>query len=160
MWKRILIISACALVVLGASLYQLLSSLLSERHTLEAEARALVAEKTNIAEIDTIEEYRGREAYIVVTGKNKVGTPVVAWFSKEHVTFDLLEKAFPRTKVKQVAEASYPGAQIERIVPGLEGDKKLWEVTLVDKQNRYNYVYYDFLTGQKIRAYTLNIPKS
>ena len=160
MWKRILIISVCVVVIVGIGVYFLLEGLLTERRAIEAESQSYIVQKTTITQIDYIDEYRGKEVYKVVIGKDDKGTSLISWFNDKKTVTEELQNGIPHEEINQKALKEYPGAVVKRIVPGLEGEQKLWEVTLLDKDKRYNYVYYDFTTGTLLRAYTLNIPKT
>ncbi|UFJ42738.1 DUF5590 domain-containing protein [Brevibacillus humidisoli] len=142
---------------IGASaVYHLASSVVAQQNNFDEQARQWAFERTTITQIDEISEYRGKSSYAVVIGKNKVGTPVIAWMTKDDVVFDVLHGTVPKKNVQEAVMKSHPNAVIKHIVPGIDGEKRFWEVLYIDEEKRYNYVYYDFHTGELLRAYRLN----
>lgn len=136
--------------------YHLAEAVVSERNDFEKQVVEWVQERTTITQIDSIDEYRGKQSYAVVIGKNQVGTPVVAWLTEESVTFDRMDLAVPRENVEAAATQSFPGASIIRIVPGLDGEQRFWEVTMRDQDGRYHYLHYDLYSGALLTSYVLS----
>ncbi|MGZ0053257.1 cell wall elongation regulator TseB-like domain-containing protein [Brevibacillus gelatini] len=154
---RIIVGAIIVLVLTGAGFaYHLTASVAGERKQFEATVREWVQARTTIAEIESIDEYRGTESYAVVIGKNKAGTPVVAWMTAEKAVFDRMDLAVPRKHVEEAVSKAYPQSAITHIVPGLEGDKKFWEVTVKDANGRYHYLHYDLFSGALLTSYVLS----
>jgi uncharacterized protein YpmB len=148
----VLIIAVVA--VLGFA-YNLASHVLGERHDFEAQVRKWVQERTTITQIDAIDEYRGKQTYAVVMGKNAAGTPVVAWLTAEHAVFDRLDLGVRKESVEAAAKQGFPEGRVLHVVPGLDGEQRFWEVTLRDRDGRYHYLHYDFFSGKLLKAYAI-----
>ncbi|MGN7468988.1 cell wall elongation regulator TseB-like domain-containing protein [Brevibacillus sp. SAFN-007a] len=157
MLVRIIVGAIIVLLVTGTGMtYHLTASVAGERKQFETTVREWVQTRTTIAEIESIDEYRGTESYAVVIGKNQAGTPVVAWMTAEKVTFDRMDLAVPRKNVEEAVSKAFPQSVITHIVPGLEKDKKFWEVTLKDANGRYRYLHYDLFSGALLASYVLS----
>lgn len=156
MLVRIILIVMSALLLTGAGFaYHLTSSVVGGRQQFEDTVRQWVQDRTTIAQIDSIDEYRGKENYAVVIGKNQAGTPVVAWMNEQKVSFDRMDLAVPRKNVEDAVYKSFPQSEITHLVPGLEKDRKFWEVTVKDKDGRFHYIQYDLFTGALQASYML-----
>lgn len=145
------------IVLIGVfTVYHLTSSVVTQQERFVERARKWTFERTSITEIEEITEYRGKQSYTVVIGKNKVGTPVIAWMTEDELVFDLLQGTVAKQNVEDTVLRNHPGAVIQHIVPGIDGEQRFWEVLYIDKEGQYHYVYYDLYTGQFLRAYRLN----
>lgn len=149
------IIAALLLIVAGWA-YHLASSVVQDRHDFASKVRLWVSERTTIEEIDEIDEYRGKQSYAVVTGKNQAGTPVIAWLTEEHAVVDRLDLAVPKKNVEDAIKRSYPESHVTRIVPGIDGEQRFWEVTLEDQDGRFHYLHFNLYTGELLTSYVLS----
>ena len=149
------IIAALLLFVAGWA-YHLASSVVQDRHDFESQVRQWVSERTTILEIEEIDEYRGKQSYAVVTGKNQAGTPVIAWLTEEHAIMDRFDLAVPKKSVEEAVKKSYPQSQITRIVPGMDGEQRFWEVTMEDQDGRFHYLHFNLYTGELLMSYVLS----
>jgi uncharacterized protein YpmB len=141
------------LAVAFALLYDLTSSVVGSQRAIEEQARKWAAERTSITQIEEIDEYRGKQAYAVVMGKNRVGTPVIAWMNEKEIHFDTMEHAVTKQSVLDAVKRGYPGGKILHVVPGLEENRRFWEAAVRDQEGRYLYIQYDFYTGKVIKTY-------
>ncbi|MFS0555590.1 DUF5590 domain-containing protein [Brevibacillus sp. 179-C9.3 HS] len=156
MLVRIILSVVAVILLTGAGFaYHLTASVAGEREQFEETVRQWVQDRTTITEIESIDEYRGKESYAVVIGKNKAGTPVVAWMTDQKVSFDRMDLAVPKKNVEDAVYKSFPQSEITHLVPGLENDKKFWEVTVKDKDGRFHYIHYDLFTGALLTSYVL-----
>jgi len=154
---RILAGALLVLVLFAAGwAYHLTSSVAAERTEFEKQVQEWVEKRTEISEIESIDEYRGKESYAVVIGKNRAGTPVVVWLTEEKTVIGRMDLAVPRENVEAAIAQNFPGAEEVRIVPGLDGDQRFWEVTLKDQDGRYHYLHYDLYTGALLTSYVLS----
>jgi uncharacterized protein YpmB len=153
---RIILSIVAVILLTGAGFaYHLTASVAGERNQFEETVRQWVQDRTTITEIESIDEYRGKESYAVVIGKNKAGTQVVAWITDKKVSFDRMDLAVPKKNVEEAVYKSFPQSEITHLVPGLENDKKFWEVTVKDKDGRFHYIHYDLFTGALLTSYVL-----
>lgn len=155
MYIRIAIGALSLLLLAFAFVYDLASSVVAEKRSFEEQARKWAQERTSITQVDEVAEYRGQQTYTVVIGRNQVGTPLIAWMTPEKVIFDTLDRAVTKESVTEALQKGYPGAEILQIVPGLAGDRRFWEATLLDQEGKYHYIRYDFYTGQITQSYAV-----
>ncbi|KQL49337.1 DUF5590 domain-containing protein [Brevibacillus choshinensis] len=154
---RITVVVIAALLLIGAGFtYHLTSSVVGERNSFDDQVMQWVQERTTISQVDSIDEYRGKQSYAVVLGKNNAGTPVVAWLTDKTAAFDRMDLAVPRKNVEAAVLKGFPQATITHIVPGLENEKRFWEVTLTDKDGRFHYLHYDLFNGTLLASYVLS----
>lgn len=157
MFVRIVVGVIAVILLTGAGFaYHLTSSVAGKRQAFDEVVRQWVQDRTTITEIESIDEYRGKESYAVVLGKNKAGTSVVAWLTDKTAAFDSMERAVPRKNVEAAVQKNFPNAEIRHIVPGLDAEKRFWEVTLKDQDGRFHYLHYDLFSGALSTAYTLS----
>nr|WP_239565157.1 DUF5590 domain-containing protein [Brevibacillus fulvus] len=142
---------------LGVAVFvsHLVSSVVGDKRAMMEQARQWALERTNITEIEQIDEYRGKQTYAVVIGKNRVGTREIAWLTKDQIVFDTMEHAIPRENVEAAVRKGFPQSEILRIVPGMEGQQRFWEVTLLDPDGKYRYLHYDFYQGNVTKSYVV-----
>ncbi|MFD2371724.1 DUF5590 domain-containing protein [Brevibacillus sp. GCM10020057] len=154
---RMIVVVIAALLVVGAGFaYHLTSFVVGGRSSFDEQVMKWVEERTTISQVESIDEYRGKQSYAVVIGKNQVGTPVVAWLTDKTAAFDRMDLAVPRKNVEEAVAKGFPGAKVTHIVPGMEGDKRFWEVTLKDKDGRFRYLHYDLFSGALLASYVLS----
>ncbi|MDR7313929.1 DUF5590 domain-containing protein [Brevibacillus nitrificans] len=154
--RMIVVVIAVLLIVGTGFTYHLASSVVGARSNFDEQVMQWVEERTTITQVDSIDEYRGKQSYAVVLGKNKVGTPVVAWLTDKTAVFDRMDRAVPLKNVETAVLKSFPDATITHIVPGLENEKRFWEVTLKDKDGRFRYLHYDLFSGALLASYVLS----
>lgn len=157
MYVRVISIAVgCLLLLLGGFLYHLTSSAVGVKYAREEQVRQWVKDRTGITQVDEISEYRGTKTYAVVIGKNQVGTPVIAWLTQDSVDFEIMDGVVTKQSVQDAVLKGDKDAKILHIVPGKDDKQKFWEALYIDKEQRYNYVYYDFWTGKVLKSYRLN----
>ncbi|MGC5324607.1 DUF5590 domain-containing protein [Brevibacillus sp. SYSU BS000544] len=155
-YVRVGIAVGILLLLLGGFLYHLTSSAVGEKYASEDQVRQWVKDRTGIAQIDEISEFRGTKVYAVVIGKNHFGTPVIAWLTPDSVDFEIMDGVVTRNSVQEAVLKGDKNARILHIVPGKDDNQKFWEAVYIDQEQRYNYVYYDFKTGKVLKSYRLN----
>lgn len=153
---RMIVGALVFVLIVGAGFaYHLTSTVVGKRSDFDEQVMKWVQERTTISQVDSIDEYRGKQSYAVVLGKNQVGTPVVAWLTDKTAAFDRMDRAVPQKNVEAAVLKGFPGAKILHIVPGLDNDQRFWEVTLQDKDGRYRYLHYDLFHGGLLASYVL-----
>jgi uncharacterized protein YpmB len=153
---RILISIFGFFIVIAAAFYFFVSSVVNQKYTFEEQARQWAGERTRIAQIDQIAEYRGKQAYTVVMGKDADGKGLIAWMTPDETVVDPTDGIVSEEDVKQTALAAFPNGEIVHAVPGIDGYLRFWEILVIDKDGLYNYAYYDLHTGKLIKSYRLN----
>lgn len=155
-WRIIAGVFAILLVVGLSSAYHLGATVVGKQKDFESQVRQWVQERTTIAQIATIDEYRGKESYAVVTGVNKAGTPVIVWMTADTIAFDTMERMVTRESVEAAVKKGFPQGEIYRIVAGIDGEKRFWEVTVRDEEGRFHYLHYDLYTGALLTSYVIH----
>lgn len=149
------VVAVLLLIVAGAG-YHLASSVVGGRQYFDEQVLQWVKDRTTISQVDSIDEYRGKQSYAVVLGKNNAGTPVVAWLTEKTADFDRMDRAVPRQNVETAVKKGFPQAKVKHIVPGLDNGQRFWEVTLQDREGRFHYLYYDLFNGALLTSYVLS----
>lgn len=118
--------------------------------------------ETEIISIDYVSFYHGEKAYQVVVGKDKNNETSIAWISDDP-TKDLFtlnqNEGLTKTEVKEHVIKERDPLVIKEIRLGMENDKPLWEVTYIDKEQRFTYYYLDFKSGEFLKRYSLKQQK-
>ncbi|MFM1652672.1 DUF5590 domain-containing protein [Brevibacillus sp. B_LB10_24] len=156
MLARILISIFGFFIVIAAAVYFFVSSVVNQQYTFEDQARQWAGQRTHIAQIDQIAEYRGKQAYAVVMGKDADGKGLVAWMTPDETIVDSTDGMVAEEDVKQIALSAFPNGEIIHAVPGIDGYLRFWEILVIDQGGLYNYAYYDLHTGKLIKSYRLN----
>jgi uncharacterized protein YpmB len=154
-YVRILIALVGIVAIFAAAAYHLASSVVSERDAFNKMARQWALERTSITQIEEIDEFRGKQSYAVVIGKNRFGTPVIAWLTADSQYYEAMERSVPKDNVIAAVKKGFPDAKLLHLVPGMDGEKRFWEATLLAQDGRYHYVYYDLYTGNVIKSYSI-----
>ncbi|USG63468.1 DUF5590 domain-containing protein [Brevibacillus ruminantium] len=157
MYLRIttIVLAALLLIVLGSA-YHLSATVLGKQADFENKVRNWVQERTTITEIDSIDEYRGKQSYAVVIGKNRAGTKVIAWLTEDTIAFDTMERMVTRESVEASVKQGFPTGKILHLVPGMDENSRFWEVTLKNADGRFHYIHYDLYTGAVLTSYLVS----
>lgn len=152
--------SLVALIVLvmgqAVSLYR---TLVTEAH--EGLTPALlerVGQATPLVRVTRVERFHGREAYLALYGTDRSGVAWVAWVRKDGdgpVLAARVEEGISRARIRALVLAQEPGAQIGRIVSGIDEGRPVWEAAYTDTAGRQHYAYFDFYTGAPLKTYRL-----
>lgn len=121
---------------------------------MQAKGEAL-AQKTPITKVEEVDVYYGKDECIVVQGKDAKGNALMAWFVKDKVEVDNMNRLVTKKSVIEALKKSKSNIKILHVTPGKEGDKKFWEVVFLDQNEKYNYYYIDMYTGKLISTYLL-----
>lgn len=157
MFVRIMIGIAAVLLLSGVgAAYHLATSIVGGRQDFDEQVMQWVQARTTITQVESIDEYRGKQSYAVVVGKNEAGTPVVAWLTEKTAAFDRMDRAVPKENVMAAVEKGFPQSEVTHIVPGLDNEQRFWEVTLKDKEGRIHYLHYDLFKGNLLTSYVLS----
>ncbi|WP_409301338.1 DUF5590 domain-containing protein [Peribacillus sp. SCS-155] len=109
-----------------------------------------------IVTMDDFYVYNGKDSYNVVVGETKKGTKKVIWLPNKKGSQPVIENydtGISKSEITRIANKQLKPAKIISLKLGMEQDVPLWEVTYLDKSNRYNYDYYDFKSGEWLKYY-------
>ncbi|MGV3465811.1 MAG: DUF5590 domain-containing protein [Heyndrickxia sp.] len=105
-------------------------------------------QKANLVSTDQFYQYNGKQTYAVVVGIQKGGTKVAVWIpesKKENVTIlkwsDGISK---KSALNKLMEKKTPN-KILGIRLGMKDEVPVWEISFLDKSQKLNYFYIDFL---------------
>ena len=122
----------------------------------EAESRAIkiAKEETEITDITEFSLYHGSKAYYVIQGSNKKGENLIAWIPEKGGKIVVLRAEDGITKSEAINTLSNEVSpeQIIDVRLGIEKNNTLWEVYYRSSNDKINYHYIDFETGEVLRG--------
>lgn len=134
----------------------LIYSVLDDKASWEKEGIMLALEFTAIEQVEKVSLYHGKDRYTVVQGKNASDIPMIAWFKDGSFEgFEYEKDVIPQERIEEQVRAQVKIKEWVRLQPGMEDRRPVWEAVLIDEENKFNYYYYDMLSGQFIRSYRL-----
>ncbi|MCM3599811.1 DUF5590 domain-containing protein [Robertmurraya korlensis] len=119
----------------------------------ESRATAIAKEETEITDITEFSLYHGSDAYYVVQGSNKKGEKLIAWIPEKGGKIVVLPAEDGITKSEAINTLSNEVSpdQIIDVRLGMEKNNPLWEIYYRSNNNKINYFYIDFETGEEVR---------
>jgi uncharacterized protein YpmB len=126
--------------------------------------KAAIAEITKSTDLDVVENvnfYFGSSPYRVVSGKTKSGESILVWMNEEtkEITIKSEEEGWSKDQVLQRVKEERDPANIKSVRLGMEGNRPIWEITYLDKEQRLNFYYALFETGEFVKRYSLQRTK-
>jgi uncharacterized protein YpmB len=111
------------------------------------------ADLTAVLDVDT---YYGNETYVVVIGKNKDNKKMVVWVPEKGNDLEVkpLSSGISKEEALALLKAEYSPKKVISAKLGMEKGIPLWELTYMDKQNRYSFYYVSFEDGTFIKRYS------
>jgi uncharacterized protein YpmB len=142
------------LIIVFGSMLALYLHLHGQQRTVIERGEELALRHTQIREITSIEEYYGKEDYIVIEGKTEEGEKLVAWFHGEQGEVEKMSRLIPRENIMETLAKEHPGMQLIHLIPAKQDNKKAWEALFVE--GKYlNYYYLDVYNGKFLKSYRL-----
>jgi uncharacterized protein YpmB len=119
----------------------------------KSRATAIVKEKTEITDITEFSLYHGSKAYYVIEGSNKEGEQLIAWVPEKGGKIVVLPAKEGITKSEAINTLSNEVSpdQIIDVRLGIEKNNPLWEIYYRSSNDKINYYYIDFETGEEVR---------
>jgi len=119
----------------------------------ESRATAIAKEETEITDITEFSLYHGSNAYYVVQGSNKKGQKLIAWIPEKGGKIVVLPADDGITKSEAINTLSNEVSpdQIIDVRLGMEKNNPLWEIYYRSNNDKINYFYIDFETGEEVR---------
>lgn len=119
----------------------------------ESRATAIAKEETEITDITEFSLYHGSNAYYVVQGSNKKGEKLIAWIPEKGGKIVVLPADDGITKSEAINTLSNEVSpdQIIDVRLGMEKNNPLWEIYYRSNNDKINYFYIDFETGEEVR---------
>lgn len=106
--------------------------------------------------MDSFYMYNGEETFSVVVGENADREKMAVWIpedDKQKIKVEKYSDGKSKEEIRKIVVKEHAPEEIISIKLGMERNVALWEVTYIDKANRYNYDYYDFKTGEWLKYY-------
>lgn len=138
----LLIILACLtyLIVMYNSIQQ-------DKQTGFNETKEMVLQQTDIAEINNIKRYHGEHAYHIVFGQTDNNEKQIVFVpltkENEEENFTVIDQAdiISQEAIEEKLQNECNTCKIISIIPAMEDEELLWELTYVDDSNRYVLEY-------------------
>lgn len=149
-WLWITAIGVIVLIGIAVKIY-----LNATEPVAEAESRAIeiAKEETEITDIIEFSLYHGSKAYYVVQGSNKEGEKLIAWIPEKGGKIVVLRAEDGITKSEAI-NTLYNEVSPDEIIDvrlGIEKNNPLWEIYYRSSNDKINYYYIDFETGEEVR---------
>ncbi|HWO76365.1 MAG TPA: DUF5590 domain-containing protein [Bacillus sp. (in: firmicutes)] len=113
-------------------------------------------EKSSLKTAEEFDWFRYKEEYFIVTGKNQAGEETIVWMDAENLTVVAEYQASEGISKEEVLQSFQDEWDISEVIDiklGYADKRPLWELTFIDKNNRYTFLQVSFLTGDWIRYY-------
>lgn len=149
-WLWITAIGVIVLIGIAVKIY-----LNATEPVAEAESRAIeiAKEETEITDIIEFSLYHGSKAYYVVQGSNKEDEKLIAWIPEKGGKIVVLRAEDGITKSEAI-NTLYNEVSPDEIIDvrlGIEKNNPLWEIYYRSSNDKINYYYIDFETGEEVR---------
>nr|WGD72438.1 cell wall elongation/penicillin-binding protein regulator TseB [Bacillus subtilis] len=123
----------------------------TKRNTAEAK------KETDLANVDQVETFVGKEKYYVVKGTDKIGTALYVWVpadKKAKILSKEAKEGISEDKAAKIIKDEGLVSKQKEVHLAREGNVLLWEVTYLDKEGQYSLSYVDFTTGKILKNIT------
>lgn len=149
-WFWIVIIGVIILIGITIKIYLNATEPIADA---ESRATAIAKEETEITDITEFSLYHGSNAYYVVQGSNKEGEKRIAWIPEKGGKIVVLPAEDGITKSEAINTLSNEVSpnQIIDVRLGMEKNNPLWEIYYRSNNDKINYFYIDFETGEEVR---------
>ncbi|WP_010650618.1 DUF5590 domain-containing protein [Oceanobacillus massiliensis] len=118
-----------------------------------------IMSQTAIEKVENIEQYNGSSAYHVIFGINNKEEEKLIFYplegkEKELTTLDRAE-IMPKEEVLNLWKTKCNECELVKIVPALESNEALWQITYHDSDNRYVMEYVSIYDGTPVEQYRI-----
>lgn len=150
-WYWILLLGSIVLIGIVVKIY-----LNAVEPMQEAESRAvsIAKEETEITDITEFSLYHGSNSYYVVQGTDKDGKKLIAWIPEKGGKI-MVSAAQDGITESEAIDILYEKTSPEKIIDvrlGIEKNIPLWEIYYRTSNDKINYYYIDFETGEEVRS--------
>ncbi|QIW80415.1 cell wall elongation/penicillin-binding protein regulator TseB [Bacillus tequilensis] len=143
-----------AVLLVSANIYK---SALAQKEEGHDAAAAEAKKETDLANVDQVETFVGKEKYYVVKGTDKKGTALYVWVpddKKAKILSKEAKEGISEGKAAKIIQDEGLVSKQKEVHLGREGNVLLWEVTYLDKEGQYSLSYVDFTTGKILKNIT------
>lgn len=149
-WLWIALLAMLILVGLAINIYL---NALEPKRTAEEKATAIALEETEITNVHSIELYYGSSAYYVVEGTNKEKEDIIAWIPEngDKIMVANAKDGITEKEAINILYKNVSPAEIIEVRLGIEKKLPLWEIYYRTSNDKINYYYIDFETGEEVR---------
>lgn len=125
------------------------------------ETKEWVTQDTDITTVSSIERYHGKEAYHIVYGQTDDEIDKIVFVplqinkdeeKKELIVVDLAD-IMSKKAIQDQWQQQCNNCNLTKIVPGVEDDQLLWELTYVDDANRHVLEYVSIYDGSQYEQF-------
>jgi uncharacterized protein YpmB len=156
--KKWIVFGLVLIFVAGAASAALYISATKPLRAAEEKAVAIANKESELSGFHDFQLYNGEETYYVLKGKDVDDEEVFVWISEdgEKIT---IKKAANGVNQEEAVNTVYGDRQPKEILDVRLGitrlqktDRAAWEIYYRSENDRLNYYYVDFETGEKLRA--------
>jgi uncharacterized protein YpmB len=157
--QKWLIRIVATILILCVSSILYINHIQSPFNTIKAKAIRMAKKEAGVKHVERVALAAFDEKSIVVIGTNKHRERILCWYTKGHLDWQYEHDGTSELRIRKILARSFPGVQIHYVNPIFFRGAYAWEAYIDFKQGvikRTQYVYFDFLTGKKIEAYTMH----
>jgi len=154
-WGFILIAAVCIFIWIAVETY---GSAVEPKRLAQSKALQRAKEEVEFAEIHDIHTYHGDQQYITIMGTDKADNHIIVWVpeNEERVIVKKANKGITKEDAISKLKADRNPKEIISIRLGMENELPLWEITYIDRENRYSFYYLSFEDGTFLRRYSFH----
>ncbi|KKK37624.1 hypothetical protein WQ57_12880 [Mesobacillus campisalis] len=156
--KKWIILSTLFVIVSGAAAALLYYNAVKPLRTAEEKALAIANDETDLSGFQDFQLYNGEETYYVLKGRDGDEEEAFVWISEDGEKI-ITKKASSGVNKEEAVKTVYGDRKPKEILDVRLGITMLqktvrpaWEIFYRSENDRLNYYYVDFETGEKLRA--------
>lgn len=117
------------------------------------EASEIATKYAKIVEVDKFYWFNRKETYFSVIGKNQAGKEKLVLINQKNGKVKIFNQAdgYDETAIRQQVASDYPHEKISKLAIGLKKNQLIWEVVTKNSEGVFQYRFYSFKTGEKIK---------
>ena len=161
-WTSLLIV----ILLISGALFLLRELTYAQMPDLKVSARVAL-DNSAMAKINSVKPSAGSSESYVFLGQDKLGRALMVFATKDRVLgSEYQDKGLSVAKAEEKARQLIGYKEVSKLAPGIldpadalsekASGKFVWEVYGINSNNRRQYAYLDFYTGDLLWTYTLN----
>lgn len=121
------------------------------------ETEEIILHETDLIKINDIERYHGENAYHIVFGQTENNEHKIVYVPLNDEDHDLIiidqSEIMSQASIEKQLQKQCNTCKIISIVPGIEDNELLWELTYIDDSNRYVLEYVEIYDGTQYEQF-------
>lgn len=120
----------------------------------ESKAASIAKEETEITDITEFSLYHGSKSYYVIQGTDKDGEKLIAWIPEKDgkILVSSVKDGITKSDAINILYEKTSPEEIIDVQLGIEKNIPLWEIYYRSSNDKINYYYIDFETGEEVRS--------